>query len=234
MGRACRANPVGHVAEGPFPYSGAMLDELRSGVLDVAGGWSCPLTKEAVDRVLLYFRRLLEWNVRVNLTGARSMTDLIGDHLSDSFAISRFAPPNSDVLDVGSGGGLPVIPFSIIRPDCMVTLLEPRAKRVAFLNTAVRECGCSKATVVRSRIEDFGASRFSVATSRATFRPEEWFEKASCVLAPGGRVVLLSTETVYPGGGDKQLIDCAEYRTTSGATRWAGCFCSTWNTPEPG
>ena len=215
-----------------LPYIGAMLEESRSGILDVAREWSFPLAVEVADRVLLYFQRLLEWNIRVNLTGARSMADLICDHLPDSFALSRFSPQNSDVLDVGSGGGLPAIPFSVIRPDCKITLLEPRAKRIAFLNTAIRECGCRNTKVVRSRFEDFRGSSFSVATSRATYRPVEWFEKAVSVLAPGGRVVLLSTEEARPAGESWKLIDCAEYRIASGANRWAGCFCSTWNTQE--
>src|SRR5450631_204870 len=118
-----------HVLTVSLPYSGYMFEQSSSGVLNLAHRWLFSLTTDAAERVCLYFRRLLEWNVRVNLTGARSMVDLIGNHLPDSFAVSRFVPVGSDVVDVGSGGGLPAIPFSIIRPDCRVTLLEPRAKR---------------------------------------------------------------------------------------------------------
>jgi 16S rRNA (guanine527-N7)-methyltransferase len=204
-----------------------MLEESPESIVALAGEWSSSVTMEIADRILRYFRRLLEWNVRVNLTGARSIADLVGDHLPDSFALSQFVPLGSRVLDVGSGGGLPGIPFSILREDCQVTLLEPRAKRVAFLNTAVREFCCGNATVVRGRLEDFVSLDFGVATSRATFRAQEWFRLGFSVLAPGGRLVLLSTEKFSPGIGDKRLIDWAEYRTASGVMRWAGCFCST-------
>ena len=210
-----------------------MFEESPERVLAVASAWSSSVTMEVAEQILRFFRRLLEWNGRVNLTGAHSISDLIGDHLPDSFALSRFVPLGSHVLDVGSGGGLPAIPFSIIRPDCQITLLEPRAKRVAFLNTAVREFGDGNLKVVRARLADCCSFRFGVATSRATFRADEWLELGFSVLAPGGRLVLLSTEESRSGVEDRQLIDSAWYRTASGATRWAGCFCSTWNTPEP-
>jgi 16S rRNA (guanine527-N7)-methyltransferase len=210
-----------------------MFEESRESILAVAREWSCPVPVEALDRILRYFQRLLEWNVRVNLTGARSLSDLIGDHLPDSFALSRFVPSNSRVLDVGSGGGLPGIPFLLIRPDCQVTLLEPRAKRIAFLNTAVRELECSNGRVVRARLENGFPSRFEVAFSRATFPPERWLELGFSTLVPGGRLVLLSTQEYRPAGDGKRLIECADYRIASGVARWAGCFCSTWNIPGP-
>jgi 16S rRNA (guanine(527)-N(7))-methyltransferase RsmG len=221
-----------YVFKGLLPYSGCMFGDLPSGVLNLAHGWSFSLTTDIAERVCLYFRRLLEWNVRVNLTGACSMADLIGNHLPDSFAVSRFVPPDSDVVDVGSGGGLPAIPFSIIRPDCRVTLLEPRAKRIAFLNTAVRECGCGNANVVRGRVEDCDASGFTVAMSRATFPPEVWFAKAPLILGPDGRIVVLSSDDASPSIRDARLLDSVEYQTAVGVKRWAGYFCSTWNTSK--
>jgi 16S rRNA (guanine527-N7)-methyltransferase len=210
-----------------------MFEESRESILALAHEWSCLVSGDVVDQILRYFHRLLEWNVRVNLTGARSLSDLIGDHLPDSFALSRFCPSDSNVLDVGSGGGLPGMPFSLLRPDCQVTLLEPRAKRVAFLNTAVREIGCGNAKVVRARLEDGFSSRFDVAVSRATFPPEKWIELGFTVLVPAGRLVLLSTQEFLPVSNGKRLIERSEYRTASGVARWAGCFCSTWNSSRP-
>lgn len=209
-----------------------MLEGSPESILALANQWSSSMTMEVAERILRFFLRLLEWNARVNLTGAQSISGLIGDHLPDSFALSRMVPFGCDVLDVGSGGGLPAIPFLLMRPDCLVTLSEPRAKRVAFLNAAVREFGCGNAKVVRSRFEDFASIHFGVVTSRATFRPSEWLDIGFSALSPGGRLVLLSTEEAHPDDGAKRLLDSVGYCTASGASRWAGCFCSTWNTPE--
>jgi 16S rRNA (guanine527-N7)-methyltransferase len=204
-----------------------MLDEARSDVLSVARDWPGTIGEDVADRIALFMRRLLEWNQRVNLTGARSFEDLLGEHLPDSFAISKLVPLDSSVVDVGAGGGLPGIPFALLRPDCRVTLLEPRAKRVAFLNTAARETACKNVSVVRARLEEVGALRFDVAVSRATFSPEKWLELGPSLLLASGRVVLLTTFAVKPRAANARLVDSVGYKTSSGSARWAGCYCFT-------
>ena len=204
-----------------------MSEEAQSGILSLAGQWSFQVATEVADRIALYMQQLLVWNARVNLTGARNLGDLLGEHLPDSFALARLVPEGLEVVDVGSGGGLPAIPFAMLRPDCRVTLLEPRAKRVVFLNTVARVCGCTSIAISRNRLEDFRGSRFSVATSRATFAPEEWLRLAPPLLVPGGRMVVLSTGQVRPDTTQTRLVDSVEYRTSCGATRWAGCYCFT-------
>jgi 16S rRNA (guanine527-N7)-methyltransferase len=208
-------------------YSQAMSVEAVSGVLALAGDWSHALDAGVAERVALYLERLLEWNRRVNLTGARTFADLLGEHLPDSFAMSRLVPPASSVVDVGAGGGLPGIPFAILRPDCRTTLLEPRAKRVAFLNTAVRECAYRNALVVRGRLEEVESPHFDVAVSRATFPPDEWLDLAPRLLASSGRAIVLATDPVRPRADSARLVDSLEYRASSGSGRWAGCYCFT-------
>jgi 16S rRNA (guanine527-N7)-methyltransferase len=204
-----------------------MLDEARSDVLSVARDWPGTVGEDVADRIALFMRRLLEWNQRVNLTGARSFEDLLGEHLPDSFAISKLVPLDSSVVDVGAGGGLPGIPFALLRPDCRVTLLEPRAKRVAFLNTAARETACKNVSVVRARLEEVASLRFDVAVSRATFSPEEWLELGPSLLLASGRVVLLTTFAVKPRAANARLVDSVGYETSGGSARWAGCYCFT-------
>lgn len=200
---------------------------MKSGILSLAQDWSFAMSDDVAGRISLYMNRLLEWNRRVNLTGARTDVELLRDHLPDSFALSRFVTDGCNVIDVGSGGGLPAIPFAILRPDCRITLLEPRAKRVAFLNTAVRVCGCKNASVVRERLEGFEFSGFSVATSRATFAPDEWLEKGRRLVEPGGRVVLLTTADAVPRVDGMRVLDFVRYRTAGDSSRWAGCYCFT-------
>jgi len=185
------------------------------------------MTAELADRVSGFIDLLLEWNKRVNLTGARNVGEVLGDHLPDSFALSRFVPEGSAVVDVGSGGGLPAVPLAILRADCHVTLVEPRAKRVAFLNTAVRVCGCKNATVVRARLAECDSSCFAVATSRATFPPAEWLGLGPALLVPGGRLVLLTTTEGPSESKGLRLVDSVQYRTSDNTMRWAGCYCST-------
>lgn len=210
-----------------LPYTWPVSDEAKAGILGLAREWSVAMATDVSERISLYMHRLLEWNQRVNLTGAHSVGDLLGEHLADSFALCRLIPQGSNVVDVGSGGGLPAIPFSLLRPDCRITLLEPRAKRVAFLKTAVRECACGNAKVIRARLEEYAGGRFEVATSRATFTPDKWLEMAPLLLVPGGRIVLLTNVDGRPTDGSARLVDSVAYRVGTSATRWAASYCST-------
>jgi 16S rRNA (guanine527-N7)-methyltransferase len=202
-----------------------MAQEAVSGVLTLAREWAFPASSEAAERLGVFMRQLLKWNERVNLTGARELRELLGDHIPDSFALAKLCPEGANVVDIGSGGGLPAIPFAILRPDCRVTLVEPRAKRIAFLNAAGRACDCRNVEVLRARVEEMPDSGYSVATSRATFSPEVWLGLAPRLLAPGGMAVVFATSRVGSGPPSAKLLESIEYRTAGGTPRWSGCFC---------
>jgi 16S rRNA (guanine527-N7)-methyltransferase len=179
------------------------------------------------DQVLIFFRLLLEWNRRINLTGAKSIAELEDEHLIDSVALAYLIPAGARVVDVGSGGGLPAIPFSIVRPDCNVTLVEPRAKRVAFLHTAARVLGGSRLKVVNGRDEDLLACTFDVAVSRATYPPKEWLEQGRRLVVAGGEVIVLSPARPSLDEAGVRVVKEVEYSTRQGVPRWAGSYCST-------
>jgi 16S rRNA (guanine527-N7)-methyltransferase len=180
---------------------------------------------EAQQRSLdAFWGLLLTWNARINLTGAGTREELIGEHLPDALAMARLVPPGARVIDVGSGGGLPALPFALLRPDATLTLVEPRAKRVAFLRTAVRELELA-ADVVAGRIESVEGPAADIASSRATFAPSEWLEVAR-PLAP--RVLVFASreaEVLTPAG--IRLEEAASYETAARHGRWLGMFCST-------
>jgi 16S rRNA (guanine527-N7)-methyltransferase len=193
----------------------------------LAEEWKFALTPEVAGRVLGFCRRLIEWNVRVNLTGAHSVAEAIGEHVVDSFAMARLVPPGSSVVDVGAGGGLPGLPFAIVRPDARLTAVEPRAKRVAFLRTAVREFQLTSVEVVRERAEGLGRGGFDVATSRATFPPGEWLGLGLSLVRPAGLVLVFAGQAWRPEDPSLRAVSVLGYGTASGRTRWIGAFCST-------
>jgi 16S rRNA (guanine527-N7)-methyltransferase len=158
-------------------------------IADVAVGMGTPLSSGQAEAMLRFFTLLLSWNERINLTGARSLATLIEEHLPDSLALARLVPQGGRVVDVGSGGGLPALPFAVVRPDVSLALVEPRAKRVAFLRTAVRELGLEVA-IYGARVEDLALGEFDVACSCATFPPVEWWGLGRGLVRTGGQVVL--------------------------------------------
>jgi 16S rRNA (guanine527-N7)-methyltransferase len=176
-------------------------------------------------RLEQFYDLLLTWNRQINLTGARSLEELLSEHLPDSFALSQLVPQGATVADVGSGGGLPALPFALLRPDVPVTLFETRAKRVAFLRTAVRELGIVSATVA-GRFTPAAlpvGKRFDVASSRATFPPEEWLTLSRQALVEGGRVVVFDTASALDPLG-AHLVAATDYRTGRGHVRRAASY----------
>lgn len=166
------------------------------------------LPSGAPQKVRDYYQLLLRWNARINLTGAATVEELVSDYLPDSLAMASLVPRDCRLVDVGSGGGLPAMPFAILRPDVTITLVEPRSKRVAFLRTAGRELRLSNVGVVDGRMEDV-TETFDVASSMATFAPQEWLQRAQHLVAPKGQVVvfLRQAESLPAGVKASRTVD---------------------------
>lgn len=195
------------------------------GIGTLAKEWAVSMSGEQVEAIAGYFELLLQWNARVNLTGADGLEALLAEHLPDSFALARLAPASASVVDVGAGGGLPGVPFAVLRPDCQTTLLEPRAKRTAFLAAAKRQIGRTATfEVVRGRDEDLASGGYDMAASRATFQVEEWLRVAARLIRPGGRVIVFATGPVAATSSGFELLEGVPYRTGWKAPRWVGSY----------
>lgn len=208
-------------------YTRRVLSEEAACLDKLSRELKLPLSEEVSGRLLAFVSRLLAWNARINLTGARSGAELISEHLVDSFAMTRFLPLNSSLADIGAGGGLPGIPLAILRPDLRITMVEPRAKRVAFLRSAVHELGLQRASVLRCRSEEVSASSFDLCSSRATFPPGEWLEVGRSLVKRDGLVLVFANAPWAAADATARLKDSILYASGSGRSRWMGAFCFT-------
>jgi 16S rRNA (guanine527-N7)-methyltransferase len=112
------------------------------------------LGEAAEHRLMAYLALLEKWNRTYNLTAVRDPLEMVPRHLLDSLSVLPWlAGPN--VLDIGSGAGLPGIPLAIARPDLAFTLLDSNAKKTRFITQAVAELGLAHVTVVNARAEEF-------------------------------------------------------------------------------
>ncbi|WP_239093134.1 16S rRNA (guanine(527)-N(7))-methyltransferase RsmG [Paractinoplanes abujensis] len=102
-----------------------------------------------------YARLLVTDGVVRGLIGPREAPRIWERHLVNCAVVSNMIPIGASVVDVGSGAGLPGIVLAVARPDLRITLVEPLARRTAFLSEAVTALGLeSTVTVVRGRAED--------------------------------------------------------------------------------
>ncbi|WP_438871476.1 16S rRNA (guanine(527)-N(7))-methyltransferase RsmG [Paractinoplanes lichenicola] len=102
-----------------------------------------------------YARLLVTDGVVRGLIGPREAPRIWERHLVNCAVVSQMIPIGASVVDVGSGAGLPGIVLAVARPDLRITLVEPLARRTAFLSEAVTALGLEPTvTVVRGRAED--------------------------------------------------------------------------------
>lgn len=152
-------------------------------------------------RLALYKQLLLSWTARVNLIGPEARQNL-DDHIEEAVRAAEILQPRGNVLDFGSGGGLPAIPMAIVSPEARFQLVEADQKKWAFLKHVVRECALN--TVVHGDrlqrvLERFPPDlRFSLVTSRAVGKPEEWVPSLRPHLAPGARIALFQSAPDVP------------------------------------
>lgn len=129
----------------------------------------------------------LEWG----LIGPREVARLWDRHLLNSVAIADLISEGADVIDVGSGAGLPGVPLAILRPDLGMTLLEPLLRRVNFLTQVVDNLGITdRVEVRRGRAEECDRT-FDVVTGRAVAPLKRLLPWVLPLLRPGGEVIAL-------------------------------------------
>lgn len=173
-----------------------------------------------MERAREFVRLLRKWNASIRLIGDTS-DEAVQRHLDDAASLLPVLPDSSRVVDVGSGNGLPAIPIAIARPDLALTLVEPIAKKVAFLRECRRALRLDNVEVVRARDDELIAREsfrpFDVAVSQATFAPAVWLERGAALVKPGGLVVAMVGED--RADLDQDDLTIREIETTDGRRR---------------
>jgi 16S rRNA (guanine527-N7)-methyltransferase len=149
---------------------------------------------KALDDAVRYVGRLATDGVTRGLIGPREVPRLWERHVLNSAAVAEAVPQGARVVDVGSGAGLPGIPLGLARPDLTLTLVEPMARRVEFLQEAVAELG-RPWRVVRGRAEErsvlAAVGQVDVVTARAVAALPRLVAWCRGLLRPGAQLVAL-------------------------------------------
>ncbi len=155
-------------------------------------------TQDQVAKLGSFLDLVLSWNDKLDLTAARDADELVDLFLADAVVMARASEPGQRFVDVGSGAGAPGIPLALLLVDATFTLVEPRAKRVAFLRTVVGTLGLGHVKIVRARSEELEDKAYDVAISRATLPPAEWLREGKRLAKK--RVWLLLAKAEPPQG----------------------------------
>lgn len=147
-----------------------------------------PPSARALER---WVALLVKWNAKINLTAVRDPASIVELHLLDSAFVAADVAPGDRVVDVGSGAGLPGLVVAILVGEARVTLVEPNAKKVAFLRAAVDALSLANVTVQRTDLAALPVGTFDRAVSRALMAPAEWLAAARPLVRSGGHVGIM-------------------------------------------
>ena len=156
------------------------------------------LSPDQLEKFRLYYRELVQWNRRVNLTRIVGYEDVQLKHFLDSLTVVGALPPGDwaslKVLDVGSGAGLPGVPLKILYPEIEMWLLDSVRKKTAFLDHLVEVLELGNVRVLTGRAEALAhdpalRETFDVVLSRAVTALTSLLELTLPFCKVGGRVI---------------------------------------------
>ncbi|WP_026804365.1 16S rRNA (guanine(527)-N(7))-methyltransferase RsmG [Aliarcobacter lanthieri] len=114
----------------------------------------------------IFIELLQKWGKVHNLSGRLSVED-ISENILDSLYPLKFIENFSSFADIGTGAGYPGIILAIAKKDIKAFLVEPRIKRVAFLNFVKASLGLKNLIIIQNRAENIQDIKVDLITSRA-------------------------------------------------------------------
>lgn len=153
------------------------------------------LTDKQADQFIIYLEQLKAWNRSTNLTSITDEQEIVIKHFIDSLVglVAEDFVLGAIILDVGTGAGFPGLPLKIVRPDLVITLLEPSQKKSSFLHFIVGILKLRNVRIVSQTIEQYvmkaARDKFDYVVTRA-LRYDIVLKKAQQLLTPDGKILV--------------------------------------------
>jgi 16S rRNA (guanine527-N7)-methyltransferase len=149
------------------------------------------------DKLALYCQLAWDWNTKINLTRHTTPELFVQRDLLDSYQLSQLLQPNEEILDLGTGGGVPGILLAILRPDLDVSLCDSVAKKAKVAQDIVKKLGLNSRVFAISGTLVLAEDRFDSIVARGVgplvricgWLKEEWHKIGRLLAIKGPRWV---------------------------------------------
>lgn len=153
------------------------MDDVQRSFADVLHSRGAAVTAGQLEQFEFYYRELVAWNEKVNLTGITERNQVYIKHFYDSVTLSFYLPFEGSVTlaDIGSGAGFPGIPLKILHPGVKLTIVDSLQKRIRFLEHLTDTLGLTDVVCLHGRAEELARDpalrdAFDIVTARAVAR----------------------------------------------------------------
>jgi 16S rRNA (guanine527-N7)-methyltransferase len=172
------------------------MDKLKAGAQKLG----INLSPQQLELFEIYYRELIDWNRKINLTSITDYEEVQIKHFLDSLTISTALSQKDTgyalrVIDIGTGAGFPGIPFKIIQSDIKLTLLEATVKKTKFLEHMTNKLDLKDVIILPGRAENAARDicyreKYDIVLSRAVAAMPALAELTLPFCAIGGRCIL--------------------------------------------
>lgn len=160
------------------------------------------LTEYQLNQLDKFYKLLIDWNNKINLTRIVEEDEVYLKHFYDSLTISKVVDlkEKETLCDVGTGAGFPGVVLKIVYPNLKVTLVDSLLKRVNYLNEIIKDLELTDIEAIHVRGEDFKGN-FDVVTSRAVANIEKLLDYTMHLVNKNGVFIAMK------GNIDNELTD---------------------------
>ena len=170
------------------------------------------LSKKKLDQLSEYANLIVKWNKTRNLVSRNANLETINEHILDCACLMPHLK-ESNLLDVGSGAGLPGLVVSILDDEKNIKLLEPNQKKISFLTHAQAKLDLKNTTIFKERVENLEEINEETIITRAVMEPKKLLNVISKQKNKNLKIIMMVSEPMeisYPNWESKFLVSEAQ------------------------
>ena len=197
--------------------------KMRDYLIAALEGYKIKLNETQLNQLDTYYKLLVEWNEKINLTAITDPQGVAVKHFADSLSVFNYLdiPQNARLIDVGTGAGFPGIVLKIARPDINLTLLDSLKKRFLFLEALLNDLAL-EAEFVQGRAEEYGQDldmreSYDLVVSRAVAQLNtlsEYCLPKRAIQTLGGKLIKIHSFELPNNGGTRNLVEIEKINPT--------------------